>query len=235
MSGAEPKWPTGFEIRPRVETLSDADLAAFAGVPTAHASDCLGRSVGALGLNPYHGDGQLVGRAVTVRARPGDNLMIHKAVRMAKPGDVIVVDGAGDLTQALIGGLMRVAAQVRGVAGFVIDGAIRDVVEFREGGLACFAKGVVHRGPSKTGPGEINVPISCAGMAVAPGDLILGDPDGVLCVPAAQVAGLLPLVKAHAAKEDKIRAGSLALVPDDERFNEILRAAGVPAAFLEGL
>jgi RraA family protein len=160
--------------------------------------------------------------------RPGDNLMIHKAISMAAPGDVIVVDGGGDLTQALIGGLMRTTAMTRRIAGFVIHGAIRDLAEWAEGGIAVYATGHTHRGPSKDGPGEVNVPIACAGMAVAPGDLILGDADGVLAIPAAELPALLPRVRAHAAKEDRIRAENSAGTSDPERFNSILRAKGCP-------
>jgi regulator of RNase E activity RraA len=225
-------WPDGFFIQPRVSTLTQEIIDAFREVPTAHASDCLGRSVGAMGLRPFHGAAPMCGLAITVRARPGDNLMIHKAMSLAQPGDVIVVDGSGDLTQALVGGLMRTSAIVRKLGGFVIDGAIRDVAEFRDGGLPCFARDVVHRGPSKEGPGEINVPISCAGMSVAPGDLMLGDADGVIAIPAARVADLLPRVLAHAAKEARQRADILAASTDPDRFDALLRAKGVPAQLL---
>lgn len=223
-------WPPGYAIHPRADRL-DADLvAAFRGVPVAHASDCMGRGVGSLGLASYHADPRLhlCGPALTVRVRPGDNLMIHVALQMAQPGDVVVVDGAGDLAQALIGGLMRTTAIARGIAGFVVDGAVRDVAEWAEGGIAVYARGHTHRGPSKDGPGEVNVPIACAGMSVIPGDLVLGDADGVVCVPAAQAAALLPQVRAHAAREDKIRAGNRAGTPDPERFNALLRQKGCP-------
>ncbi len=168
-----------------------------------------------------------------MRVRPGDNLMIHKAVTMAQPGDVIVVDGGGDVTQAVVGGLMRTTAIKRKLAGFVIDGALRDVAEFREGGFPCFARGVNHRGPSKDGPGEINVPIACAGMMVQPGDLILGDADGVISIPAAKLYALLPLVRAHAEKEARQRAAILSNSTDPDRFNAILRKKGVPAELLD--
>ena len=91
-------------------------------------------------------------------------------------------------TQAVFGGLMRTTAITKRFAGLVVDGAVRDTIEFAEGGFPCFARGVNHRGPSKDGPGEINIPISCAGMVVHPGDLMLGDLDGVICIPAADVA-----------------------------------------------
>jgi len=225
-----PLWPPGYRINPRVAAPSAGLIDAFHSVPAAHASDCLGRSVGGLGLTAYHGNPGLVlcGPAITVRVRPGDNLMIHKAISMAEPGDVIVIDGSGDLTQALIGGLIRTTAMTRKIAGFVVYGAVRDLAEWAEGGIACYASGHTHRGPSKDGPGEVNVPIACAGMSVSPGDLILGDADGVLSIPAAELEALLPRVRAHAAKEDKIRAENMTGTSDPERFNSILRAKGCP-------
>src|SRR5690606_33646315 len=108
------------------------------------------------------------------------------------------------------------------------DGAVRDTVELAAGGLACFAKGVNHRGPSKDGPGEINVPISCAGMVVNPGDLILGDPDGVICIPAVDAAALLPLVREHALKEERMMKAIAEGKTDPDQFNTILRRKGIP-------
>src|ERR1051326_463594 len=107
------EWPPGFLINPRVSVLPAELVAAFSTVPTAHASDCLGRSVGAAGLHPYHGIGAMCGPAVTVRTRPGDNLMIHKAMSMMQPGDVLVVDGGGDVSQAVTGGLMGTSPMVK--------------------------------------------------------------------------------------------------------------------------
>lgn len=227
------QWPPGMVINPRVCSLSAQLVEQFRGVPTAHASDCLGRSVGALGLRPFHGSGMMCGPAITVRTRPGDNLMIHVAMSMAEPGDIIVIDGAGDLTQAVVGGLMRASAITLQLGGFVVDGAVRDTVEFAEGGLPCFARGAVHRGPSKEGPGEINVTISCAGMCVAPGDLILGDSDGVIALSAASAASVLTQVRQHAEREALQRANILAKATDPDRFKAILRAKGVPGAQLE--
>jgi regulator of RNase E activity RraA len=146
---------------------------------------------------------------------------------------VLVVDGGGDVSQAAVGGLMRTTALVRRLGGFVIDGAIRDVAEWAEGGLPCYARAVVHRGPSKEGPGEINVPIACAGMVVMPGDLMLGDADGVICIPADRVRDLLPLVKAIAARENKQREAILANTTDPDRFDAILRSKGIPAELLK--
>jgi regulator of RNase E activity RraA len=190
----------------------------------------MGRSVGAIGLRPYHGDLRtiLCGPALTVRVRPGDNLLVHKALFMSQPGDVIVVDGGGDVTQALVGGLMRTTAIARRLGGFVLDGAARDIVEWAGGGMPIFARGHTHRGPSKEGPGEINVPIACAGLAVNPGDLIIGDADGVIAVPADQLAALLPAVQAHLAKEAQSREINQRGAADPERIDAMLRARGVP-------
>lgn len=223
-------WPPGYRINPRVDGPPADLVEAFRSVPVAVAGDCMGRSVGAVGLKPYHGDLRTVvcGPAFTVRVRPGDNLMIHKAMFMAQPGDVIVVDGAGDLTQALVGGLMRTTALAKKLGGFVLDGAVRDVAEWAEGGMPVFAKGHTHRGPSKDGPGEINVPIACAGLAVNPGDLILGDADGVIAIPAAELAALLPLTEAQLLREAKSREANRRNAADPERFDSILRAKGLP-------
>ena len=230
-------WPAGFSIHDRGVT-PDPELAeAFRGVPVTIVSDCLGSGVGSLGLEPFHGDRALAlcGAALTVRVRPGDNLMIHKALTLAQPGDVIVVDGSGDVSHALVGGLMLLAAQARGVAGFVIDGAIRDVLEWAEGGTPVFARGHSHRRPSKEGPGEINVPISCAGLVVAPGDLVIGDADGVVAVPPDRLALLLEDVRAKLEDEERqqqhhraCRTDPALFARDDERVDSILRAKGCP-------
>ncbi len=181
----------------------DLDLARrFLDVPVANVSDCMARmSGGGARLRPMHGDAPMAGPALTVKTRPGDNLMIHKALQMAVAGDVIVVDAGGDLTNSLIGEIMVGRALQRGVAGFVIDGAIRDAVEIRSAGLPVFAAGVTHRGPYKDGPGEINVPIAIDGMVIEPGDLVIGDGDGVLCVPIGEAEQLLAAAQRKQAQE----------------------------------
>lgn len=223
-------WPPGYSIKEMPRTLAPGLIAEFADIPVAVAGDCMGRSLGAMGLVAYHQNLHLglCGPALTVQVRPGDNLMIHKAFMMAQPGDIIVIDGGGDLTQALIGGLMRTTAMTRKIGGFVIDGAIRDLVEWADGQVPVFAKGHTHRGPSKEGPGRINAPIACAGMVVQPGDLIMGDADGVICVPAAEVEALLPRVRAHLQREQAIRLSNEQGTSDPERFNAVLRAKGLP-------
>lgn len=223
-------WPLGFRINPRVPGVGPDLVEAFRGVPVAVASDCMGRNVGAVGLKTYHGDLNLTmcGSAFTVRLRPGDNLMLHKALELAQPGDVLVIDGGGVTTQSLIGGLMRLTAITAGIAGFVIDGAIRDIADWAQGVMPVYAKGHNHRGPGKDGPGEINVPVACAGMAVHPGDLVLGDADGVLTIPAAEAAALLPAVRAQMQREAAAEETNRKRRPDPERINAILRSKGCP-------
>jgi RraA family protein len=230
-------WPSGYAIHEREVTPDPELVEALRGAPTTIVSDCLGSNVGAVGLEAFHGDASLAlcGVALTVRVRPGDNLMIHKALTLAQQGDVIVVDGSGEISHALVGGLMRLAALARGVAGLVLDGAIRDVAEWGEGELPVFARAASHRRPSKDGPGEINVSIACAGLVVAPGDLVLGDADGVIAISPARLPQLLVDVRQKQALEEEQQRHHLAartdpslLARDDERVDAMLRAKGCP-------
>ena len=195
----------GLRILARTHCIDPERIDAFRDIPVANVSDCMARmSAGGARLRPMHGmhgAGRLAGPALTVKTRPGDNLMIHQALEMAVPGDVIVVDGGGDLTNALIGELMTTYARGRGVAGFVIDGAIRDLDVIAAGDLPVYAAGVTHRGPYKDGPGEINVPVAIDGMVIEPGDLVLGDADGVLAVPLAAADAVLAAARAKVAAE----------------------------------
>ena len=141
------------------------------------------------------------GPAFTVEVRPGDNLMIHTAMTMAKPGDVLVIDGKGDLTCALMGAIMINACHQLKLAGVVIDGAVRDTLELRELGFPVFAAGANPNGPLKVAPGRINWTISCGGMSVSPGDLIAADADGVLVVEREKAASLLDGAAKKVAEE----------------------------------
>lgn len=188
-------------------------IAGFGDAPTSVISDNLARLPGAVGLRPYHRGGKLVGAAFTVRTRPGDNLAIHRALELVGPGDVIVVDGGGDETRALVGEIMKNIAQWRKAEGYVIDGAIRDVAAFAADDFPCYARAVIHRGPYKNGPGEINVPVTIGGSVIAPGDIVVGDEDGVVSFPAAGAAALLEAVRIQVAREEEtlkaIREGAL--------------------------
>lgn len=226
----ERSWPAGYRINPRAAGPAPGLVAAFGELPCAAVGDAMSRNVGACGLRQYHSglDVIMCGPAVTVRVRPGDNLMIHKALMMVQPGDVLVIDGGGDLTQALMGGLMRTTCMAKGLAGVVIDGAVRDLAEWAQDGMPVFARGHTHRGPGKDGPGEINVPVACAGLVVMPGDLVLGDADGVIAVPAAEAAAVLERARAHLLREARIRESNRTGTSDPERFDAVLRAKGLP-------
>lgn len=173
-------------------------------ISTAHISDSMGRLPGSSRLRGWHGTDKLVGSALTVRVRSGDNLMIHKALDLALPGHVIVVEGGGDTSRALVGELMMLYARTRGVVGFVIDGAIRDVAQFRRYAFPCYALASTHRGPYKEGPGQINVPVTVDGMIVNPGDLIVADEDGVVAVSAAEVDMVLDLATRKLEHEKRV-------------------------------
>jgi len=146
---------------------------------------------------------KVAGPALTVEVRPGDNLMIHAALAIAKPGDVIIVDGKGDQTCALIGEIMVSQAIAIGVAGMVLDAAVRDVEALRAKGFPVFSFGSNPCGPTKRVPGRVNRPISVGSIAVNPGDLVVGDADGVVVIERERVAEMIGLGRKKAADERK--------------------------------
>ncbi len=147
---------------------------------------------------------RMAGPAFTIDvSRAGDNLMIHTALAMAQPGDVLVIDGKADRTVALMGSIMMNTARQLGLAGVVIDAAVRDVEELRELGFPVYAVGTNPNGPTKFVPGRINAPISCGGVPVYPGDLVVGDADGVVVIARERAEALLPLAAAKVADERK--------------------------------
>jgi RraA family protein len=189
-------------------------VAELAQMVTPHLSDSMERLyAGGPQLRPVHKGGKLAGPAYTVKTTPGDNLLVHKALDTAQKGDVIVVDAGGVCENAIIGELMMSRARQRGVAGIVIWGAIRDSAEIAAGSYPVYAAGVTHRGPYKNGPGEINVPINMAGMPVNPGDIIIGDADGLVAVPQEQAERILKSAQGILAKETaamkEIEAGTV--------------------------
>ncbi|MSP98450.1 MAG: RraA family protein [Betaproteobacteria bacterium] len=189
-------------------------VAEFKKMVTPHISDSMQRLfAGGPQLRPMHKEGKLAGPAFTVRTAPGDNLLVHKALDMAQPGDVIVVDAGGFTDHAIIGELMSARAEQRGVAGIVIWGAIRDSAELGRGSFPVYAAGATHRGPYKNGPGEINVTIAIGGMVVNPGDIIVGDGDGLVAVSLDQAEAILASAKSILAKETaaikEIQAGTV--------------------------
>ncbi len=196
-------------------------------VPVANISDVMWRlSAAGPRLRPIHDGRPMAGVALTVKTRPGDNLFVHKALDLAEPGDVIVVDAGGDLTNAIIGELMAGYAATRGIAGLVIHGAVRDVDVLKKGPLPVYAGGVTHRGPYKDGPGQINVPIALDGMVVMPGDIVLGDADGVLAVPLDQAAAICDAAEAKHAQEAQTLADIAAGTLDTRWVDAALKQRG---------
>jgi regulator of RNase E activity RraA len=188
---------------PSAPQVAPAIIAALQDIPVAALSDNLHRNIGSVGLQPYHRPGHktMAGTAVTVKTRGGDNLTPMRAFEFCRPGDVLVIDAGGDITNAVIGGILSFYTATIGTAGLVLDGAIRDVAEIRERDYPVYARGVNHRGPYKDGPGEINVPVSVGGMIVNPGDNVVGDQDGLLAFSPDEAELLIEKARAHLETE----------------------------------
>jgi regulator of RNase E activity RraA len=187
--------------------LAPASLVtAFEKVVTPHLSDNLDRMAGITALHRFHRARKLVGTAFTVKTRPGDNLPIYHAMPLLQPGHVLVIDGGGDMNNALVGDLILTYLLQRGCVGLVVDGVVRDTAAFLEADFPCYARGVSHRGPYKNGPGALNVPVAIAGQVVNPGDIVVGDEDGLVTFPQSDAERLLEAARRSAAKEDAIRA-----------------------------
>lgn len=212
-------------MRPKCKVPPET-VERFRPVPVANISDAMSRLSGTSRLRPMHRGGWLGGPALTVKAPPGDNLMVHKAIDIAQPGDVIVVDSGGEISHATIGEIMVTLAQQKKIAGFVIDGAIRDSAAIRTGTFPVFAAGVSHRGPYKNGPGEINCTVSVDGMVVEAGDLIVADDDGVLCIPLAQIDAVLHKAITTNEAEDRMLAAARDGTLDRSWIDEKLKSAG---------
>jgi len=190
---------------------SEDVVAAYAGLAVANIGDARDR-MGMLdaGIHaPWRG-ARLVGRARTVWTRPGDNQAIHRILPTCRPGDVLVINGGGDTTRALIGELIAEKAKAKGVVGMVIDGVVRDGVELENIGFPVWCRGLCPAGPYKDGPGRINVPVAVGGVVALPGDLVVADDDGVIVVPAAEAAASLLGGRAVETDEAQRRAAILA-------------------------
>ncbi|MFC3126043.1 RraA family protein [Pseudoroseomonas globiformis] len=217
----------GFRILRRRHQVAAELVERFRTIPVANISDSMSRMMaGGPRLRPLHAGGGMAGPALTVKLRPGDNLMLHKALDMAEPGDIIVADAGGDLTTAIMGDLMLNHAIRRGIGGIIINGAVRDVDSIRALSLPLYAAGVTHRGPYKDGPGEINVPVALDGMVVEPGDLVLGDADGVLAVPRLDAEAVLAAAEAKQAAELREMAAIREGTSDRSWVDKALQARG---------
>ena len=193
----------GFRILPSPPRLDASIVSAYRGLASSNVADAMGRfNFMDPGIRPRSGL-SLWGRAVTVNARPGDNLMVHKALQLAEPGDIVVVATNGNTTSAVFGELMCRTAVAQRLGGIVVDGAIRDAEGLTAHGFPAFSRSLTPGGCDKDGPGEINVAVSCGGAVVHPGDIIVGDNDGVAVVPRADAAEVLELVNALVRNEER--------------------------------
>lgn len=220
----------GFRLRREIER-PDADVVAgFGEFETPAISDLMNRLYTmAQAIRPLTGPSlRILGPACTVKVYPGDNLMVHKSLDIAQPGDVLVVDASGSAMTAVLGDLVSTKARHRGIAGVVVDGLIRDLPAILAlGDFPVFARGVTPIGPLHRGPGEVNFPISAGGIVVHPGDVIVGDLNGVVVVPRDIAPDLLARLRARASTE----ADYVAAVARGEFSNswvdQILREGGV--------
>jgi 4-hydroxy-4-methyl-2-oxoglutarate aldolase len=192
------------DVRRNYPCVSPQLVSEAAKLPAAILADVYGRRGTVSGrvaaLSPTM---KVAGPALTVEVRPGDNLMIHAALAIARPGDVIIVDGKGDQTCALIGEIMVSQAIALGVAGMVLDAAVRDVEALRAKGFPVFSFGFNPCGPTKRVSGRVNYPISVGGITVSPGDLVVGDADGVVVIERERVAETIELGRKKVADETK--------------------------------
>jgi regulator of RNase E activity RraA len=194
----------GFRIRTDIERPDPESVAGFADFDTPAISDLMNRLYTmAPGIRNLTADNlRILGPACTVKTFPGDNLMVHKSLDLAQPGDVVVVDASSSSLTAVLGDLVSTKARHRGIAGFVVDGHIRDLPAIRAlGDFPVYARGVTPIGPLHRGPGEINFPICAGGIVVQPGDLIVGDLNGVVVVPRSIVDELLERLRDRAEAE----------------------------------
>ncbi|MDB5886761.1 MAG: Dimethylmenaquinone methyltransferase [Polaromonas sp.] len=203
MSTNENLKQVGLRINAEHERVSPGLVATALAIPVSVVGDSANRLQGfGAGFMNFGGKRKFAGPALTVRVRPGDNMMLHKALDLAQPGDVVVCDAGAGLNTAILGAMMATYAKTRGVVAIVIDGAIRDVDELAALDIAIVARGATPNGPFKTGPGEVGHPIACGGTSIAPGDLVIGDADGVLVLPRPEVAGILAMAQEKARTEE---------------------------------
>lgn len=216
----------GCRIYSEIKRPDPALVEAFKGIPVANIDDCMGRIASCdSSLLPMNKT-QLVGTAFTVRCPEGDNLMFHKALAMAKPGDVLVIAAGGSMHRSLCGEIMSYTAMQAGLKGFVVDGCIRDkdeIATFTD--FAVYAKGVIPNGPYKNGPGEINVPVAICGQVICPGDILVGDGDGLLVIKPEEAPELLEKAKkVHETEEALIASIKSGKAPAREWIDEKLKA-----------
>lgn len=175
----------GFRIMRDFERPKSDFVSMFSEFEVADISDQLNRLYGVeCSIRCLSGEGlRLIGQACTVKVYPGDNLMVHKALDIARPGDIVVIDAGGSKKNAVLGDTISMKAKHRGIAGFIVDGYVRDLDGIRDVGLPVYGRGETLIGPLHRGPGEINYPICCGGVVVNPGDIVVADSGGIVIVP----------------------------------------------------
>ena len=202
-------------IHPQTPRPSAEQIARLAKLPSTIVSDHLERHGFPVGITQITRPelGILAGPALTVRTRPGDNLAIYKAIDIAEPGDVLVIDAGGHVDRAVMGEIVVLHAASQGIAGLVIDGTIRDGAEIASRDLPVFARGYAHLGPFKNGPGELRGTIAVGGAVVRNGDVVVGDPDGIAVVPTERIDDVIGKGLATLAQEEtdiaRARAGEM--------------------------
>jgi len=208
--------------------------AAYAHVASATAHEALGRR-GALhsAIKPIRHGMRLLGRAFTCRCDANDNLTLHAALKMAQPGDILVCDGGGYTEQGMFGDVMASCAVGRGIAGLLVDGGVRDSTTIAEIGFAVFARSICIKGAVKETLGELQIPVVVGGVTVMPGDLVIGDDDGVCVVPQAEVDALAAKCQAREEKEARFRTALLSgqTTWDTLDLDALLQAKGVRSPF----
>lgn len=199
--------PEGWQIVADAPRAPHTLLARFQGLGTGPICDALGRFAAMeYQIKPLDPAMQMVGSAFTVWTRPCDNLVIYKALEMAQAGDVLVIATHGYTINSVWGELTTLIGRARGLAGVVTDGVVRDSQEIVQIGLPVFARGLTPNSPFKDGPGKVNLPVECGGVIVRPGDVVVGDADGVVVVPQELAEATLERVATIHAKEATIRA-----------------------------
>ncbi len=206
--------------RAQFEQLSQDQLARWKTIPPAIASDSMNRCYVMSGrISPLSPGMTICGQARTVTGMVGDNGAAHAAIGLLAPGEILVVDGRGHTETAVWGGIMTRAAMAQGVGGLVLDGAVRDAAEIRELDFATFAAGICPAGPSKGFGGIIDGPISCAGCPVRPGDIVIGDDDGVAVIPLERQAEILQAALERIEQEQEINSDTRSGILPVTRFN----------------
>ena len=216
----------GYIISERTPPLVN-EISQLKGISTSIISDSIGRNLVAKQILPINKKPiSVCGNAFTVQVRSGDNLMIHKALQMIQPSDVLVISGDEDIDRALFGEILMTIAIKQGAIACIVDGAVRDIDAFDRESFPCWARGISLRGPFKDGPGTINQAIFIGGMLVQPGDIIVGDGDGVIAIPRDTAQAAVTLSKEKLRQEEKTIESILNGTYDDSWVDKVLKQKG---------